>query len=711
MPDETRNLTSRSLCLRAQTANEETRSVQATIATETPVEVYDWWEDTRVLEVLLMSGVRMPDNGQLPMLAVHSRWGLDDVLGSARGLKSEGAELSAYLHFARDDASQKAWEKTRDGHITDVSVGYRVNSSVMVKPGSSAQIAGRTFTADKLPLRVTTDWTLKEVSLVPIGADVRAKIRGEQQAITAYENYRQQLTNNPNQETRNMDEETTRTEPETKVDTKPEAAPAVDQNALRQEAIAAERARVKSLRDLARDDVPAEIVTRAIDEGWDEARASREFLTAVREARKPTQTDVPYHPTAHTGKRDGSARALMCGLISSRGFDPTKHVPHNGSAPAKRSERFTEQDAEQGDDFRSMSTIDIIRACIHADTGRWPLTEDHAFEMLRATPTSGMTLSNVFTTSAYASLVEGWNAVQDTTAGWCEEEDVANFMSHDNITFSATARPKLLPSGATAQHATASDTKESYRAARYALQVVWDEQTTIDDRFGSLAKMAQEMGEGCRALRPELVYSEILANPALADTGTIFNATAVTTTGGHANYSTGGASALGSAALTTGIQTMLAQRIGRTATDPGRVIDTNAPRFLIVPAALDFTARALVQGSVLVKLFADSADPLYNQQNPFARFGLQVVTDDRIGAIGTIDPRTGAVRTGSDTAWYLCAGPRRGLRVVYRRGTNRQPQMRSFVLTQGQWGMGYDINFDLGVKFMDYVPWYKSAGV
>jgi hypothetical protein len=701
MPEQTRNLTSRTLCLRAQTANDEARSVEATIATETPVEVYDWWEGTRVVEVLLMSGVRMPDNNQLPLLAVHSRYGLDDVLGSARSLRNDGTELMATLYFAGDEESRKAWDKTRDGHITDVSVGYRVNSSITVKPGSSATIAGKTFNADKMPLRVTTDWTLKEVSLVPIGADTRAKIRSDDSPAI----------NDSNQETQTMAEEL-RTDQPIEVEPKTVAEPevrTVDSGDTARQAVEAERARVKSLRELARDDVPADLLTRAIDDGWDEHQASKEFLSAIRAARKPDASGVPYHQTAHTGRLDGPVRAITAGLITGAGLDPTKAIPHNGIRAGKPSEKFTDAEAEAGYEYRSMSSVDVLRACIHADTGRWPKTIEAAFEMLRATPTSGTSLSYAFTTSVYASLLAGWETVGDTTTGWCDEEDVANFMLHDNISLSHETRPKALPAGATAQHATMSDAREQYRCARYALQFSLDEQTIIDDRLGVLSSMAAQMGEGCRALRPELVYSEILANPTMADTGQMFNATAVTTTGGHANYGSGASSALSSTSLKTGIAAVMAQREGRTAVDPGKVIGA-IPRYLIVPSDLMWTAQDLCQPGALIKLFADSADPVYSQRNPFAQMGIMPVIDDRIGAVGVVDPRTSAVRTGTATNWFMTTGGRRGLRVVYRRGTNRQPQMRSYVHDKGQWGMGYDINFDIGVKFIDFRSWYMSDG-
>jgi len=86
------------------------------------------------------------------------------------------------------------------------------------------------------------------------------------------------------------------------------------------------------------------------------------------------------------------------------------------------------------------------------------------------------------------------------------------------------------------------------------------------------------------------------------------------------------------------------------------------------------------------------------------------VVDDRIGEIGVMDPRTAAARTGLDTNWFLFQGGSRGIRVAYRRGTNRQPQMRSFTLDRGQWGLGWDINLDIGVAVTEWRTMHKSTG-
>lgn len=723
------DITMRGFCLRAESVDEETRSVEAVIATDEPVAIYDYRSGEIIDEILHMDGADIPD--QVPMLANHSRWSLDDVFGSCRSMIVGGHNVIGRLHFATDDDSERAWGKVKDGHLRDVSAGYRVDKYTDIKPGQSAAVGGKTYTAEGRTLRVSTQWSLREVSLVPIGADVQSKIRADQplganpmkKELREYlekiglrkdadeeEAYRFLAELKGDQKSRA--EAIERGEdpanhpadpPADPVRSDPPADPPADPAAIARQAVADERNRVHQLRKLASDDVAEDVLRQAIDDGWDIERATAAFLTSVRQ-RGPSGPAI--HSRSH--EADCNPRSLAAGFISTSGLDPTTCRMHNGRSNPNSRDMITEQDAERGDQYRNMSGYDLIRECILIDTGRHVRTKEDALEQLRAmraTP-SGGTLSYVFTTSVYAKLLEGWNAVGDTTTGWCDEEDVENFLTQEDISIAANAHLEKLPSGETARHADISDTEETYSIARYAKQFVADEQDILNDRLGALMRMPMELGQAARETRPNLVYATILANGTMTDTGAVFNATAVTTTGGHANLLTSSLSAEG---LQAGISAMVKQRLNRTSTNPGRQLNIR-PRFLLVPAALEWTARGLCQSETLVKLFADSNSAYASQLNLIARDGLTPIVDDRIGTIGVWNPATGAAVTGSDTGWYLAEGRMRGLRVAYRRGTDRLPQVRSFVLDRGQWGLGWDVNFDIGAAFTEWRTWFSSAG-
>ena len=727
-----RDLTSRTMSIRAATANEQDRSVEAVLGSETPVEVYDWQTDRVVEEVLVMAEARMP--AQLPLLANHNRWSLDSILGSARELRVDGGQLLGRVMFATDPDSQRAWEKVLGGHITDVSIGYRVTQSTMIPAGQSASINGRTFTASpRRALRVSTEWTPKEVSLVPIGADATAKIRADESLPLSHKEQpvdpklraylesiglradadaataQQFLAGLTGTQRAQADAIVNPPTPAPRSDPPP-ADPPQTPEAIRAAAVTAERDRVRRITEMAGADIPAATVQRAITEGWDDARASSEFLTALRSSRTPTNQPPPVQagPAIHSRslEADLSVRSLAAAMVANTGGDPTKTHSYDGT----RSERgpcLTQEDADRGERFRRLSAVDLARACVRLDSGRneWSLDPMDAIR----TAVSGAAFSFVFGTSVYARIVDGWNEIADST-GWCASEpDIPNFLQQEDITLQARSQLDRLPSGGTANDATMSDKRETYKLGRYAKKFTVDEQDFISDRLGAILRMPFEMGQAARRLRPDLVYSVLLENPNLvADSGALFNATAVTTTGGHANLGTG---ALSTTNLATAITAMVQQRIGN-------VVLNVRPRYLIVPGALQFNAATILTGIALAKTHATKADPDFVPINPVSNQMLQMlqgqpielVVDDRIGTAGVYDPRTKATRAGSDTNWFLSAGGDRTIRVGTRRGTGGMPVMRQYNLDRGQWGVGWDINYDVCVIVADFPGLYKSTG-
>lgn len=173
--DQTRDMHCGLIALRAETINEQARTVTAVVATEGVVQVFDFARGEVIDEILTIAGAQLPDRS--PLLANHFRHDLDQVLGSARGFQSERETILAVLEFDDDEISDRAWRKVVRGHLNDVSAGYRIDEAHDIPAGESRLIAGRTYKARGRRLRVATKWTIREVSIVPVGADPAAKIR------------------------------------------------------------------------------------------------------------------------------------------------------------------------------------------------------------------------------------------------------------------------------------------------------------------------------------------------------------------------------------------------------------------------------------------------------------------------------------------------------------------------------------------------------
>lgn len=148
------------------------------LTTEAAATVFDWERFDFVSEILLMDGLVLPATKQVPLLDSHSRYSVDDILGSVTDIRS--AEAGGYaavdglVRFASDERAQRVLQLVRDGHLTDGSVGYRVDRAVWIPEGEQAAIRGRVFDG---PVKVSYEWSLKEFSATPIGADALAKVR------------------------------------------------------------------------------------------------------------------------------------------------------------------------------------------------------------------------------------------------------------------------------------------------------------------------------------------------------------------------------------------------------------------------------------------------------------------------------------------------------------------------------------------------------
>jgi phage head maturation protease len=717
--EDRRDIVTRGMQLRAATVNAEQRTVEATISTGDPVEVYDWRRGETIDEVLLPEGARIPS--QMPMLANHSRSSLRDVLGSVRDLRVDGNSVAGRLHFAESEDADHAWQMVRGGHLTDVSVGYRVMQSTEIAAGQTATVLSKQYTAGKRVLRIATEWLLREGSLVPIGADNAAKIREDSHTFS-----RKEIHVNPRLraylETIGLRSEATEDEAQSfyegldagqraqadeaaaatrdaGADDDPPPSDATPPTAeqVAERAIAAERDRVRQIVEMAGADVSEVVRQRAVNEGWDTARAAREFLASVRQNRLP-----PTGPAIHLRSHDADCtrETLGAALMIRHGLDPVRqHARYVDGCyrPRREGQRdeALERAADLGWQWRDLSLVDFCREACRIDTGRIPASRG---ECIRAA-VSGGTLSAIFTTNVSAALVAAYTEATDTTAGWCSDADVPNFQSNERAAMGKFQTLTRHRRGGTAEHLDQSDSYESYRIARYAGQFVVDEQDIIDDRFGAIeGSTPAEIGNAARALRPDLVYAILLANATLtATSGALFNATATTTSGGHANLHSGGA--MSAAYVQAVIQMMAKQRI-RT-----RPLNLR-PRFLIVPQDLLFTAQIICASA-----FRYSSE---GDLNPVSDLMLQIVADDRIGATGVTDPASGTAYTGTATNYFMAARPgengAKTIEVGYLRGTGRAPQIRSFVLDKGQWGLGWDVNMDIGAKALDFRALVKSTG-
>jgi len=369
-------------------------------------------------------------------------------------------------------------------------------------------------------------------------------------------------------------------------------------------------------------------------------------------------------------KRCATIRAMAAGQLHRLGVPV---VEESAPEPIRRQQ---ERAAEEGEKYVD-PMIDLCRRCVRYD-GNTVARNDEA--TIRSA-VSGASLADVFTTTVNTVLNQGFDEEPDTTQGWTNSTEVKNFSEITSVTLNAPPSLDPLPRGGTAEHADPSATGETYAITRFAKSFSIDEMDILDDNINALLEMPRQLGRAAARLRPDLVYSILLANAALdADSTALFHSD-------HDNLGEAG-SALAAATLGTGVAAIAAQRQGD--------IPLNLKAgYLLVPEDLRVAAAGFLHALML-------GDP-----------GQDIIlrSDSRLGATGVVNPLTGEIITGSATNWFLsnsAADPT--IEIASIKGRNGRPEIRGYSLEGGQFGIGWDIAFDIGAKALRHETMYKATG-
>jgi len=662
------------------------------------------WEPVR--EVLLMDGVALPE--RLPFVDSHDRSTVDTLLGSTVDLHIQSGKLLGKNVFSNAPEGERAWQKTKEGHLTSNSIGYQVESKTDIEPGKTKVIKGRTFTADKnMPLRVSTKWRVVENSAVIIGADNGAVNRelDNRQANKKCESiysWRTKMNYEKWLQDRGIDIETLNAEQRSaleadfkafvaakdppKPEAKPDAEPAGQRDAdildneadriverakakqrIQDEAVKSELDRQKAIRELAGKDIPTEVVDECIESRKSVSECQGIFLKILQSSRSAIGIPAIQIRESTHEKEDYEAALLL-----RAGFEELVV------------KEYGEKRAEKADRIKDLCLHDLCMRSLILDGKYIPVGRD---EMIR-TAFSTVTLPYILGAVANKAALAGYRDAPATWRKWCSIGSVSDFKTNTRVRMTDAGELGEVNNAGEVPHGGASEEAEQFAIATYAKQFAITRQNIINDDLGAFTKTPQTMGRKAGLLVSKLAYTHLLANGTMGDGAALFVAA------GHVNLNT--SSALTSATLSACIQAFRQQ----TDSD-GQPIDVE-PAFLLIPPELETTAKQILQSDSVITttLGTEGTAVTFPNANIF-KGSMEPIVETRL---------SNSNYTGySATSWYVTGRPTDvdTIEVAFLNG-NQNPTVERFEADPGTMGIIYRVYLDCGVKALDWRGMQKN---
>lgn len=590
--------------------------------------------------VIDLSKLKIPE--EVPLLADH-----ENKTGSRIGVitvEVNGSEVSVAGEILSDteeaknivaQGKQKSWQ---------MSVGVDPDSpeAVAAVEVGAMEVNGMTHEA---PFFYVGDSTLREVSVVSVGADASSRM-----TIQAKANIQATQTNNGG---KNMDGEEDKNKDGVKAQDGGGGGGETDVKKLLEE----ERQRIEEIAKMI-DGEDEELEKEAIKAGWSPDQVAGKMLARIRAGRP--QVGII------TKKTDVSASKVIEAAFSIRaGIKPDDLIKPLGEAAV-----------EAGYKDRNLSIKEAMTECIRARGGHTGRSfGNDTIRAAFATDLPGI-LSNV----ANKRLAKSFNAVDPVAPKICSEADLNDFKPSDIFNISDVGDLKEVGDDAKLAESDLTEGSGRNQLGTFG-KIIWlTRKQIINDDLGAFLRMFEILGTRCAKHLDKQVFTKLLANPNFTDGKPLFGAD-------HKNLMTGAASALSIESAKLAVANFVKQ-IGLDGEAIGAM-----PKFMVVPPELMFLARDICLSDNVVT----GSSKIVAQKNSMAGL-LEPVTAAHLS--------NQALPGNSADAWYLVGDPNEvgGLEIGYLKG-QKTPTIEEGLPNFDTLAVGFRCFWDTGVGLADYRGW------
>jgi hypothetical protein len=515
-------------------------------------------------------------------------------------------------------------------------------------------------------LLIATDWEPNLVSLVPIGQDTHAVMRGDQQhTINSADHPMTEDLIQAGGDPAPIDAQRS-------ADPSPQPAPVAAADTELQRT-ASELRRERDLLRLGQDaGLTAEQTDELIRSGKTVTECSREAVRMMRirlEGGDTRSTDGPTplgHPAQIAVTRDAGDTLL-------RGISL-------GLEARVRPGALKGEDAELGREFRSYTLLELARQYLESrgtNTRGMSKSElvQRGFHSTSDFPLLFSNLAGKTLDAAYAEEPHTWRPI-------ARQRNLPDFKNANDLIVAGALTPEALLEGGEYKAGTLVEGQHTWKLATYARKVTVTRQAIINDDLSALERVPEMLGRGFRRLESNIIWGLITGNAVTSvDNVALFNA---------AHNNMGGAGGL--TISTTGMNT--AKKAMRKQTDlAGNTINLT-PSYLMVPTDLEATAIQFLfpTGYAPAARTGDNGPAVNAQMN-----GIELIVEPRLD--------------GAADVWYLAASPGSVEGIVFGYLAGEEGPTVTTNEKRDPDGVELLARFDFGAAVKDFRGFYRSKNV
>jgi phage head maturation protease len=610
--------------------------------------------------VVDLSALTIPDN--VPLLTNHENRTTSRV-GQVVAKVEDGTLMIEGEITSTEAAATGIIEQAKAGADWQLSIGAEVSGSEFVKSGTR-RVNGKSHEAPFFHIKAAT---LREVSVVAVGADVQTKL----QVAAMFDLSGEILANHT---TDTNDKDTTMNKKDAKAQA-PSSGEPVDYAAIAARAAADERGRIEAIGNICMGEHDT-IQAKAINEGWTPQRTGEAVLQAIRDARPRADVNIAVKPQMDAATRRDTLEAALCMRVGLSGDDLLKN--------------YGEKTVDSADKIRGKSLPDILIECVRIEGMSVPDGDTALIQAAFSTVSLPGILSNV----ANKRMLKAFESQPLIAPKLCSVGDLNDFKENQRFRLTDVGDLEPVAADGEIKDGRVREDKATNQLDTYGKKFVLTRKMIINDDLGAFMKFPTSMGNRAARLIDQLFFQRLLANPVQGDGKKLFHT-------GHKNLLTGAGSVLNNKSLAAAIQKFLDQSDA-----DGQPISVE-PRFMLVPTGLKHEAIALTRGSQLIIAGGDATAAA----NPTLVPALNALADENLIVISSPYLTNSNYSGNSELAWYLFGDPNQvdTFEIGYLKG-RRTPTIEKGNTDFNTLGMWFRVYFDLGIREQDWRGIVKSDG-